>query len=358
MSFVFVIGPFPPPIHGMAKNLKLFANEIDVVSKMKTVDISPGTIQRGVKYHVTKLLKVILGLFKLFLYSLKGEVKSVYIPPDAGFGAYYTLLFILITRIFSLPTYMHHRSFLYINKKTKAMNLITRVQPKLSTHVFLCKKMKDNFEKLYGAMDSMIVSNAQYVNPIKSPKQVGKELVLGHLSNLGFEKGIKQVFDLCDSLNANGVKFFLHLAGPPENNDVEIYLQRQLKKFSGQVKYYGQVNNEEKHHFYSCIDVFLFPTKYRNEAQPNVLFEAMSYGCPVLTVNTGCISADVSCSSGFVFVDQLDFSLQAPEVVKRLVDNSTYLEGLKNSTLIDITSASAAAKQNYTKLVNKVAEGK
>ncbi|UCX04258.1 glycosyltransferase family 4 protein [Shewanella glacialimarina] len=355
--YCFVIGPFPPPVHGMAKNLKIFAADLSKAAKVKVVDISPGTIVRGSRYHLVKLKKVFFGLCYLLKNCVFCQVKSIYLPPDAGFGAFYTLLFVVLAKVFSIPIFMHHRSFLYINRKTISMSLITKIQPVNSTHIFLCSLMKLKFEKLYGNMSGIIVSNAQYVQPISQPKKFQKKIVLGHLSNLGYEKGLKEVFELCHSLNRVDVDFQLELAGPAENDEVQKYISRQLQILGSKVNYYGSVNQQEKNKFYSKIDVFLFPTEYRNEAQPNVLFEAMAYGCPALTINTGCISTDIDCNSGFVFIDQNDFNLQTPNIVSQLVQKPEQLEKLKHSTLDAITKASSSAKNNYEQLINRVSRG-
>lgn len=355
MKKIVVVGPFPPPVHGMAKNLALFSNELKKDSNVVDIDISPGTIVRGMDYHFTKLFRVLSGSSRLLLLCMSGKVKSVYMPPDAGFGAYYSFLFVLIARIFSKPTFLHHRSFAYLHKKTFGMKLITLLDDKFTTHVFLCEKMQSEFESIYGKTgSSLVVSNAQYVTPISKVPKVTNCLVLGHLSNLGFEKGLKEVFDVCNTLGELDVDFHLELGGPSENSEVELYLQEQLKILGSRVTYHGLVSNNKKNEFYEKLDVFLFPTQYRNEAQPNVLFEANANAVPVLSINTGCISTDVDCNNGFVFIDKADFIAQAPDILARLFSNPESLQNLKESTLLKINKESTNAKKNYFQLLCNV----
>ena len=53
---IIICGPFPPPVHGMSKNLLLFKEKIEFLEgKVVPIDISPGTLVRGKKYHLTKI---------------------------------------------------------------------------------------------------------------------------------------------------------------------------------------------------------------------------------------------------------------------------------------------------------------
>ncbi len=355
MKGVVVIGPFPPPVHGMAKNLKIFYEQIKNLEKAYKIDTSPGTIVRGFGYHFTKFAKVLYGVSKLFLLCCVGKIKSVYMPPDAGIGAWYSLLFVIIARAFGIKLVLHHRSFLYINKKTVPISLLVKLQPQNTTHIFLCERMKENFNNLYNnTSEDLIVSNAQYVAPVNEIRNVNETIVLGHLSNLGFEKGLKEVFELTNLLLEKGIKVRLELAGPSENYIVEEFLQNELERLGDSVVYHGPLFNKEKELFYSNLDFFLFPTMYRNEAQPNVLFEAMSFGAPVFSINTGCIAADVNCSNGFIFKDQKSFVAEGAEVLIELSKNTEKINRLKQTTLESIKSASINAKDNYQKLLELV----
>lgn len=357
MKKVAVIGPFPPPVHGMAKNLKIFYDQLNTMDRAYKIDTSPGTIVRGYKYHTTKLYKVILGFIRLFILCLCNKVKSVYLPPDAGVGSWYSLGFVLITRIFAVKIVFHHRSFLYINKKTTAMSLIVKFQPKNTTHVFLCDKMKIKFNEIYqNASDCLIVSNAQYVQPVKSIKRVGQAIIIGHLSNLGFEKGLREVFMVLEQLIELGIDVKLELAGPPENDEVASYIKNKVSKLGDRLIYHGPVYDDRKSDFYKSIDFFLFPTIYRNEAQPNVLFESMAYGIPVFSINTGCISSDVDCSVGFVSESPSTFVCEAVDILKTLSTSAAKIEELKLSTIQSITVKSADAKHNYNLLFKLVTE--
>lgn len=355
MKKIIIIGSLPPPIHGAAKNLKLFFDNVSSNHPTTIINISPGQLTRGLFYHLRKLSRVIFGIVKLFFLAARKDVSSIYMCPDGGFGSYYSLIFVIIANLFNLPLYLHHRSFLYLNKQTVGMRLIKKYEPRDTCHIFLCEKMKDLFNIYYDSTtDMMIVSNAQYVRPVEKVSLTNDVIVLGHLSNLGFEKGLRHIFNVCDSLQKLSIPFKLQLGGPTESKEVQMYLDEMLIKFGDCVNYHGQVSSEHKSNFYTSIDIFLFPTEYRNEAQPNVVFEANAHGVPVFSINTGCISADIGPENGFVFENPKDFIDQAPHILKALANDKCRLFALKNSTLSKIKFESNKSKKSYEALLERV----
>lgn len=349
---VVLIGPFPPPVHGMAKNLKKFAEDVEMMSDIVKLDISPGRIDRSLLYHLVKIHKVAIGLLQLLFLAVLGRVKSIYMPPDAGFGSYYSLCFVVVSRVFNLPIYLHHRSFLYVNKPTLAMRIIVMVQSKKTEHIFLCEKMARDFESIYGKQNkTTVVSNAQYVRPVATVEKSEGALVIGHLSNLGFGKGLRQVFEVCCELRNLNVPFKLELGGPPENKEVEGYVAFMEEVLGESMNYYGLVDASDKDSFYSKLDVFLFPTEYKNEAQPNVIFEANAAAVPVFTVDVGCVGVDVDFKNGFVFENQEDFALKAPAILTYLESNKEALYELRKTTLEKVKVVSSASSKGYEDLL-------
>jgi glycosyltransferase involved in cell wall biosynthesis len=69
--------------------------------------------------------------------------------------------------------------------------------------------------------------------------------------------------------------------------------------------------------FLAQVDVFLFPSRYRHEAQPLVILEAQAAGARVVATNVGCVSsmlrsADVATTSG-------RFSAEVEHLVRALL---------------------------------------
>jgi glycosyltransferase involved in cell wall biosynthesis len=64
------------------------------------------------------------------------------------------------------------------------------------------------------------------------------------------------------------------------------------------IKYYGPVLGDAKKEFFAELNTFVFPTRYRNEAEPLVILEALMNGCPVVANNRGCIRSMLTVDVG------------------------------------------------------------
>ena len=333
MKKIVVIGPFPPPVHGMAKNLKLMFDSLKFEYEgVCALDISPGRLDRGLLYHFSKFKKFVIAWFKLFYMLLTNKVKSAYIPPDGGFGLVYTFSFVALISIFNRPLIMHHRSFAYINNRNIFMLFICAINNS-STHVFLCSCMAKKFQIMYGEVENYtVVSNATHVEIPKAFNISCNDVInVGFMSNIGYEKGIGRFIQLVEKLKENGIQLNAYIAGPFDSVEVESSV-KELISNSHYISYLGPVYNEEKVKFFQSLDCFVFPTFYRNEAQPNVLFEAMSYGNFIVSTDIACIAEDFS--SEFSIIHEANdewVNIVAADLFILLNDKEKFLSKRKKS---------------------------
>jgi glycosyltransferase involved in cell wall biosynthesis len=75
----------------------------------------------------------------------------------------------------------------------------------------------------------------------------------------------------------------------------------KLLSVAGKAEYIGPVFGEAKEVFYRQLDVFLFPTKYANEAEPLVVYEALRQGVYVIACDRGAISEMLRNGAGVAF---------------------------------------------------------
>ncbi|MGH6971638.1 MAG: glycosyltransferase family 4 protein, partial [Caulobacteraceae bacterium] len=177
---------------------------------------------------------------------------------------------------------------------------------------FLCERMAAGFAALYRDRPGgqrYIVGNSRRT---ETPEVFGEArddeaFTVGFLSNLSFEKGLERYFEVVKALSARapGVKGLL--AGPASTEAVEAYVRRELAA-NPNVEWLGAVYGGRKAAFFGRIDAFVFPTVYENEAQPNVLFEALAFGVPVATLRRGCIGEDLAGAGSLVADDPERFS--------------------------------------------------
>jgi glycosyltransferase involved in cell wall biosynthesis len=185
-------------------------------------------------------------------------------------------------------------------------------------HIVLCNGMERCLRARYrGIKRSFVVSNAIFLTFSEHlDENVHRECrTIGFLSNLTAEKGVFEVLSLAERCQADGVSLRFDVAGPFLSRSVEQEFRRRASKL-GNLQYYGPVYGDSKRKFFSNIDIFIFPTKYKNEAEPLVIHEALNAGCPVIAYERGCIGSVVSSECGFLVPREVEFVVPALRVIK------------------------------------------
>lgn len=224
---------------------------------------------------------------------------TLYLALSGGRRQILDLAFLLLARVAGAATFIHHHSFAYINKTSWLTRAVVRVNP-AATHIVLGPKMGQGLEAVYGPMRTHIVSNAIFagVKPA-SQREAHEGITLGFMSNITAEKGVFEFLDVCREATARGLPIRGVLAGPLVG-EIAAEFNAAIVDLPN-VEYIGPVYGEQKAAFFHRVDYFLFPTKYRNEAEPVVLLEALSNGIPVISRDRGCI-ADMLTGAGSLVV--------------------------------------------------------
>lgn len=123
------------------------------------------------------------------------------------------------------------------------------------------------------------------------------------LSNMIKSKGYFEVLKLAKKYKNYNFNF----AGSWMNeNDKKDFFDFIDQHHLNNVKFYGFVNGEEKYNLFKENFIFIFPTKYINEAFPLVLLESLSFGIPVITTKEGSIPYIIDEKSGVLIDDEKD----------------------------------------------------
>lgn len=304
ISHVAMVGAFPPPVGGAAKNNALI---FGLLQKMKVpvrkLDVSGGSLShhRTIKFHIRRLRQNISASINLLCKLPRGS--TAYIVPDGGFGVWYSLMHGLATLVRCDRIFIHHRTFLYVNHRVRAMKMMTSILGERATHIFLSHGMAQKFIEQYGKVNFQIASNAGFaggeVDGVAT-RRVEGPLRIGHLSNLCSDKGFFLVADAYEAAVMLDPQAELHLAGPIVEQGVEARLESLEQRFGSRVRYYGPLTGEAKRSFYRNLDVFLFPTLFKQEAAPNVVYEAAAAGVCAWTTAAGCLPEMVPILGGKV----------------------------------------------------------
>ncbi|MCG5239005.1 glycosyltransferase family 4 protein [Azospirillum doebereinerae] len=358
LPHVVVSGRLPPPVDGMSRVTALVLDRLTERLRgrggVEVADLSPGWNGGGFGYHRRKIGRV-LGAMGRLAGGLRRADRRFYMPVDAGWGALYTAALAGTARLFGYERTLHHHSFAPIAKPTWRMRLLTRIAGADCTHVLLCPAMQLRFQRTYpAARTCMTMSNAIFTPPASEPRPShGGPLRIGHLSNLCDDKGLGTLFTLLRHLQLAGVDAKLVLAGPGLDQRDNAMIAAGLMAFDGAVEYRGPVSGADKAVFYRDIDVFVFPTRYRNEAQPLVLFEAMAAGVPVVAHERGCIGSDIP-RDGLVTQDG-DFVAAALPILSAWDADRAALKEASEQALTRARVAFEAGRSGLDALLDRIA---
>ncbi len=370
-SLVF-IGAMPPPVHGQAIiNEKLFTIlKNDTHLNPVLCDVSPRTLNKSFKYHIIRCLKVVKAISVMIKMRIKHGKKCrvVYISSDGGFGLIYTVFMVGFARLLRYKIYTHYHSFAFIDKPTFLMRLLIKWGGDYLTHIFLCEVMRSRYQQVYGYGKFLCFRNTVFLNitqdlKISDTQNNNKPLVIGLLSNLSPEKGLLDFIDILKQAKAKNLSIKGILAGPAVSDNDNAYIIDAQKILGDTLEYRGAVYGKDKHQFFCDIDVFVFPTRYATEAQPNVLFEAMSHGLPIISFNRGGIASQISDTSfleennqswAYLVPQITNFSQAALEWLQKLLNNRDIMYDYRNASLCAYNTHLKYSQQELSVFLNQL----
>jgi glycosyltransferase involved in cell wall biosynthesis len=306
----------PKPVHGMS-NVNLYISKLlrDKTNNIRVINTAPSFFYRffGSKlWVVLKFIHFIYVFFNLLISLVQLRHGIVYRSISGGIGQIYDIFYALLIRVFGLRLIVHHHSFNYINSSSLLFYLFIKVcDQKKTSHVVLGDVMKTKLSKKYNIDFSsiMVVSNSAFykANSDFLDKNVTfkqkNTLTLGHLANLSYEKGIEDFYLIAKGLKNMGVDLSVRLAGPTNDNSVKSLIDKMKSEFHDFL-YYDGIYGEDKKRFFKNLDLFIFMSRYKNEAEPLVLYEAGEFGVVNIGSQAGCMKEVIEKLGGLSFCIQ------------------------------------------------------
>jgi glycosyltransferase involved in cell wall biosynthesis len=329
-----IVGALPPPVSGYSLITAKVRDLASGYRKAVCLDISPGTAERGPRYHFNRVRRVGWAIVRLIALRASGA-SELYIATESRIGLLYTIALSATARLCGYRLWLHHHVFRYIMAKSSLMAMLVRLAGRRTTHIFLCRCMERDFVALYGAagLNSVILTNAAFAewDPAPAPTDAGaRPVTIGLLSNLTREKGLYHFLSLAALAKRTQLSLRFVLAGPVGDARDRNAIAAARATLDGMFEYRGAIYGSDKARFYRDIDLFAFPTEYENEAQPLVLYEAMAGGCAVISYDRGCIAEQVG-DAGFVIAPTEDFAARALERIEALAADRSLLEKIQRT---------------------------
>jgi len=350
---VLMIGAFPPPLTGAALINERIAHQLRQFAHVKTINVSPVNLDRNWHYHFTRLSRMCLAFGLLLRHSR--EFNVVYISLSGGLGQAYDLILIAVARIFGYALFIHHHSFAYVDKRSPMFALIGKIGGYRALHICLCSHMATKLKATYGSVSRTItVSNAALVGSPRRRRSPRRDvIVLGHMSNLMPEKGIDTVLETVQRCMAAKLPVRLVVAGPMLGSSIRDMIVAAQAKFGPVLEYRGPIYGSDKDKFFEDIDIFLFPTRYENEAQPLVVLESLAAGVPVVAMARGCIADDLG-DVGSVAFEPEEFIRHVLYMVSQALKSPDWLRKTSDRVRRHVRALSLISEQAFEQLAKKV----
>lgn len=351
-----IAGQFPPPVNGFAYITQEMARSLVNSHETSIIDLSPHFPKTKVYYHFFRLFLTLKGLWPLLRFCLDKNCYF-YIACESKFGLIYNIILCATARLLRYPMYIHFHNFNFIDRHSHLMALLLRVSGKQAHHIFLCKTMGERFTARYQIrIKSVVLSNSAFVEPVPAPPREiikNQPIVVGLLSNLNNEKGLDLFLNLMHCISQQGLNIRGVLAGPTDSDADRAAITSACMELGDRLEYRGAVYGPDKEYFYRSIDIFVFPTRYANEAQPTVLFEAQAHGVPAITFNRGCIQSQTG-ACGLVIPKEADFVNEALSWLKVQLEAPETLTQLKIDTRKSFMDDREQALQKISRLIDIV----
>jgi glycosyltransferase involved in cell wall biosynthesis len=297
-THVLIVGPLPPPMHGSARVTREMSQRIGESCRTRVCDTNaqPGT---GLAYHLTRIRSYVLAAWVMVTMTRPGRRRVLYIGGSGGLGLWYEVVLVALARLLGWRIAFHHHSYRYLRQPRRAMAAFVRASGPRALHLVLCAGMRDRLRDLYPtASNAIVLSNAIFVGiepgageRRDGPGETTRPLRFSHVSNLSFGKGLDVVLQSVDACLEAGLDVELDLAGPVSGDEEKQLLQSHLERHGSRIHHVGPIANDEVVAFLARSDYFLFPSRYKHEAEPLVVLEAMAAGVPALMTDVGCARA-------------------------------------------------------------------
>jgi glycosyltransferase involved in cell wall biosynthesis len=285
---IYAMVAIPPPVNGQSV-VSLFVLDAlgrDEERLLRVFDIGPGTAVRNIFYHLTRIRRV-LGAARALL-RMKDDNVAFYTVLESGFGRIYNVFLLWLARRRGARIYLHHHTAAHVLSHDHSFAAIVRITGQRTTHIVLSNDMRSVLSARYPQIGRIrVLHNSQAVQTpnIQARRDAALPRIrLGFLSNLTIEKGIDLAIASLKATQRQNLDATLTIAGPALTKEARDAIATAMVTFGNSLRVLGPVAGGDKDAFFAGIDLFLFPSRYRFEAQPLVVLEAMAWGCvPVVS---------------------------------------------------------------------------
>jgi glycosyltransferase involved in cell wall biosynthesis len=337
---VLIIGPTPPPYHGVAMAIKaLLDSRLSQEFNLHHLDLAD---RRGIE-HVNKPDLHDVALFirqwcRLLVLLIRHRPRIMYfVLSQSTVGVIRDSLFVWPARCLGAKVVAHlHGGALidWYRGRWPLMRVYTRLLAgALSRAIVLGESLRGQFEGLVPPERIAVVPNGIEDVGVEDRhiSRPGRRRVL-YLNTLNKMKGALVLLQAVALVMGRRSDVEFIFAGPWSHDEHRREAEALIAShgLADAVTFTGQVSGERKTALLREADLFVFPG-IQQEGQPLVVLEAMAAGLPILFTNRGCLGetlqdgengVEVPAGNAGALAEQIQRLLGRPDEMRRLGTNA------------------------------------
>ncbi len=323
---LIVIGPLPPPIHGVAVSTRL-ALDNDMlrdrfeIEHIDTTDHRPlSTMERW------DLANVMLGLRNVvqLIGRLRPRPGVVYVPVSTFLGAFLRdSLFIHAAALARWKVAVHigngwFRDF-YEARGPLARWWVRRTMRRAATVAVLGPRLRDTLDGLVRPERVAVVPNGTPdFERMPVTRQRGRVLFFGNFLE---GKGIVEAVDAALIVVRDDPDAEVIFAGEWNDASLERELRGRADTASGRIKFLTPVSGNEKEELLQSSAVAMFPAR-ENEGHPRAVLEALCRGLPIVLTAQANFNMGLTDTQDAFVLDSADPGQLAHRILQLLADEA------------------------------------
>jgi glycosyltransferase involved in cell wall biosynthesis len=294
---LIVIGPLPPPYHGVAVSTSLVLKNALLQSEFEiqhldTTDSRPiGTLGKWDTTNMRLALRSVHRLFK----GLRGTSGVVYLPLSENTGGFFRdSLFITVAAARGWKTAVHIRNSMfrdfYGSRSAIFRAWIRFTLRRVTAFAVLGESIRPVFRGLVpDELLTVVPNGTPDIALTSSPPNPRRVL---YLSNLLRKKGVDRALEAALLVLEKQPDAEFIFAGDWEDQMLEEQLRARATRWNGQITFLPAVSGREKQELLASAWVLVFPVVW-GEGHPRVVLEALAAGVPVVSTNRATIAETV-----------------------------------------------------------------
>lgn len=319
----------PPPVHGASMvNSSIQQSEaINRAFECEFVDISPANDLKDLgKLSFGKVLSSFAILFRCIKAYFRFKPSLVYLtlsPHGAAFWKDALILQILKQFGAKAIVHLHGKGIHQIVVNSRFKQRIYKTVFRKVSVIHLSESLFSDIALVRDPDMPLFAVNNGIKDCFKERrKETNEKVNFLYLSNLVPTKGADTLIKAINGLPIEYAdKFKVNFVGKIFSDSFFCQLKKDLDStFSNAVSFKGPLYSDDKSNMLKRCDVFVLPTRFKNECFPLSILEAMSFALPVLSTFEGAIPDIVTDNiDGFLF--EANNHIQLSKLIRLYIDN-------------------------------------